>query len=334
MSKIHYFQRYSQKENWITNSTLLLLNRLYITDIFKFREFFLNILSSHQIAPDFGVTFEQQIKHSNSTPDGFIRQKSIQILIETKLHDHYSIQQLTNHLDAFDEHVEEKILLGLSASKPNKKIAEQIYNEIKSNKKFHGIKFACTTYKTICESFTNVLTDTDYQLKSIIDDYYSLCFEENLIDSTESIMLTVTAGTSLEENLNFNIYYDPANRNNNLGFKYLGLYHNKSVIAVGELEKIVECYFINNELHIKNNVSISHSEKKRIIDIIQGTEYYDIAEDHKFYLVKKFHQTDFKKSSYGPMRGKQYFNLNDFFGDKIPESCDQIALLLQQKTWE
>ncbi len=37
MSSVHYFQRYSQLENFVTNNTLLLLSRLYNEPPFKFK---------------------------------------------------------------------------------------------------------------------------------------------------------------------------------------------------------------------------------------------------------------------------------------------------------
>jgi len=39
MSTIHYFQRYSQKENMVTNNTMLLFSRLYHHSTNQFNQF-------------------------------------------------------------------------------------------------------------------------------------------------------------------------------------------------------------------------------------------------------------------------------------------------------
>jgi hypothetical protein len=44
MKNVYYFQRYSQRENWATNNTLLLLSRLYQFNRLKFQRAIKEIL--------------------------------------------------------------------------------------------------------------------------------------------------------------------------------------------------------------------------------------------------------------------------------------------------
>jgi len=103
MSRVHYFQRYSQKENVVTNNTLLLFSRLYNHSPTRFEDF-LNALSGDgNLTFDVGMQFAQQEGNTkrNSVPDGLITQKSIKVVIETKLHGNYGLSQLSNHLESF-----------------------------------------------------------------------------------------------------------------------------------------------------------------------------------------------------------------------------------------
>ena len=85
MNTIHYFQRYSQRENVVTNNTLLLFSRLYTHNPYSFGGFINECLD----APlGVGVSFVQQKRASSkgSVPDGLISQSSFKIVIETKLY--------------------------------------------------------------------------------------------------------------------------------------------------------------------------------------------------------------------------------------------------------
>ena len=91
MSNIHYFQRYSQPENVVTNNTLLLCSRLYQHSAYAFNGFLSDLLGGVDI--ESGVQFAQQIKNG-SVPDGFILQNSFKLVIETKLYNQYTALQL------------------------------------------------------------------------------------------------------------------------------------------------------------------------------------------------------------------------------------------------
>src|SRR5690349_12749479 len=102
MSEIHYFPRYSTKENAVTNNTLLLLLRLYQYNRYKFEKL-MGILGVEQEVPlpSFGLQFNQQKTTGKSVLDGFLWQESIKIAVETKLGNAFDIEQLKNHLAAF-----------------------------------------------------------------------------------------------------------------------------------------------------------------------------------------------------------------------------------------
>ncbi len=75
MSKIHYFQRYVQRENVATNNTMLLFSRLYNSSIHKFNRFINNLEELNETL-EFGIKFSQQEKGVHSVPDGIFFQES------------------------------------------------------------------------------------------------------------------------------------------------------------------------------------------------------------------------------------------------------------------
>ena len=97
--KIHYFQRYHEKENVATANTMLLLSRLYSYSSDKFFRF----LKSEYFADSFDpeLVFTLQEKSVDSIPDATITQEGFKIVVETKLTDWFYADQLMRHLKSF-----------------------------------------------------------------------------------------------------------------------------------------------------------------------------------------------------------------------------------------
>jgi hypothetical protein len=336
MSKLHYFQRYDSKENWVTNATLLLLSRLYHYDRLKFEVVLNTILVDSNLSINIGTNFSQQERGEISVVDGVIFQDSFKILIETKLYDNFSIDQLRRHLNAFSGDYSQKILLGLSKSKVNADIRNEIFKTLQDNK-FKGIKFASTTYEDIYQIISDKLSDNDLEMNEILDDYISLCSENGLTNIAKRTMAVFTAGDSYIDNLKYRIYYDSVSRSHNYPFQYIGLYVNKTVAAIGKLEKIACCDFIDNKLVATNDDDLSrltNIEYDRIKETIANTDYYDLKQGNKFFLVDKFYETNYIKTSFSSLRSKKYFWLDEIPGFQENMTAEQLANLLNGKTWE
>lgn len=336
MSKLHYFQRFDGKENWITNATLLLLSRLYHYDRLKFDAAINMILSESNLQLDIGVRFAQQKWGESSVVDGVIQQDSFKVVIETKLYDNFSTDQLIRHLEALKGSYSQKILLTLSKNKVSDNIRKEVIRTIQQEA-YKEIKFASTTYEEIYQTISNNLTDFDFEMREIVEDYISLCIEHGLTNLENRTLLAFTAGTSLSENLRYRIYYDPATRSHNWAFKYIGLYRNKAVVAVGKLDKIVFCNYENGRLVASNGddlPKLTPDEYNRIKDTIEYTDYYDLEQGNKFFLVDNFYPTNYVKTSFSSIRAKKYFWLDEIEGFKDGMTAEQLANLLNGKTWE
>lgn len=336
MSSIHYFQRYSQPENVATNNTLLLLSRLYQHSPNKFRGFLNDLLNDTNL--EAGIQFTQQKKGKGSIPDGSLYQSSFKVVIETKLHKNFSLTQLAEHLNSFGQE-EYQVLLSLSPKQPDNALQKKIIEEIKEYNIQHqlSIKYLPTTFHEIVTKFGNSIDDYDYELQEIIDDFEAYCIHDRLIVNDEAKMRVVTCGWTLEENFQYNIYYDPATRGYSDHY-YLGIYANKSVRGIGKIANIITADLIaENHLNIIDNTKpVSEEQKHNIIDIIavaKRNNNWDIATGHKFFYVEKFYKTNFKKTTKYPLQGTKFFNLKNILNLSSLPRTEDIAEKLKKIEW-
>lgn len=331
MSKIHYFPRYHTKENVITNNTLLLFSRLYEKSIDKFQLFIDNLIEDSKIP--IGIEINQQTKKENSIPDGIIQQKAFKIVLETKRDNKFSIQQLIDHTKHFEKSGT-NVLLALGKEKPiNEK---QLFAKILDYKKQNELDFDffSITFEEIIKAFRNTIEEYDFELKNIIDDYEEFCESEKILPINKYILRSVLTGKSIKENLQFDIYYDTRNFNYQ---KYLGLYSNKSIIAIGKVNKIVQADVNNEEIIVKNNVDLTSSEEERLKGIVQeayNSKGWNINKNHNFYFVDKFYKTDFRKNTKYAPQGTKLFDIEKMLNGIDLENTELIAKTLEGKIWE
>lgn len=335
MSSIHYFPRYNQKENQVTNNTQLLLSRLYYHSPLKFEKILNEVFTDEPFDLNIGVNFSQQNKGINSIPDGSISQESFQILIETKTDTGFYADQLIRHLSAFQEKYSQRILFALSPFEVPPSIRKQVNQHIKNNN-LNQVKFAAATFADIISAVRNNVSEYETELSAVIEDYEKYCIESRLVDyRSASTMLAFSTSASHKENRKYNLYYDPVTRNNNHPFAYLGLYRNKKIYAIGKYSKTVYCDLHEGKLVPTRGetLDITDDEYQRIKGIIEETDYYDLRYGNKFTLVDEFIDTKFKKDSPYGMRQKQYFFLKNYTDKAADMSTEGIAEFLKKKTW-
>lgn len=340
MSGIHYFPRYSQKENMVTNNTLLLFNQLYNNSTDKFKRLINLILEESGIEIDTTVTFKQQEKGKGSIPDAIIEQESFKVVIETKLYGQQNIEQLANHFNYFS-HEDKQVFLWVNKEPITAEYRQEIidrlnsFNTVNDNK----ICFASTTFRSICRCFKDILNDYDIELKELVDDFESFCSDSALIDNTATKMRVILASATFQQNLEYSIYYAPKER----GFqqhKYLGLYKDKAVRAIGEVIGFADYNYDFGSDTIKTVEThlISSTEEQELIIkkvIVEAKDKFgfDIAKGHRFFFVKKYYKTDFIKPTKGGLMGQKYFDLAEIKGFDENMSTLQIAEFLKGKEW-
>lgn len=344
MSVIHYFPRYSQKENMVTNNTLLLFSRLYSNSAEKFKRFVNGILEEEEdenIQLDTMVVFSQQEKAKDSVPDGVIRQESFKIIIETKLYGQQNIHQVEKHWKAFGNE-DKKVFLWINKEPIEAAYKAEIIRKLNDFSKVHGSKiyFASTTFKQICECFNETIFEYDLEMKELIRDYEAFCVESNLIDNADTKIRVVLTGYTFEQNMEYSIYYAPSSRGYQ-NCKYLGLYKEKAIRGIGEVLCIVDAsysYELDQLVIDKTLLGKLHKEQEETIRkvMIEAREKfgYNLEVGHRFFLVEKYLSTEYIKPTRGGLMGMKYFDLLDVDGYQKGMKIQQIADLLTGKQWK
>lgn len=351
--KIHYFQRYHGKENVATANTMLLLSRLYQYSPDKF----FNLLQSEIFKDTFEpeIVFDLQTRDKKSVPDATITQPGFKIVVETKKNAKYFDEnQLLRHLDGLIKSPEDKKvimtlapqLMDESQCKSFKEKLDEV-NKTVSNPIIH----INTTFEGVAKLVQNVIDENrDYEMQAILDDYLEYCEYDGLISDLWRLMKVQLVGTTIEFNLENNVYYKGAER----GFgnqAYLGLYANKKVQAIGKICARVTAVKNKETGEMEYNAEVGEltEEMKRTIDnaitvAVKKFKYNLTDWEHRYFFVEKFYETNFEKTSKGGLMGPKIFNLLDYLnleGSKLETAIktqtlpgtQEIADELKNKEW-
>ncbi|MEC1158099.1 hypothetical protein [Cytobacillus horneckiae] len=333
--KIHYFQRYHEKENVATANTMLLLSRLYSYSSDKFFRFLKSEFFSDSFEPE--IVFNLQEKSVESIPDATITQESFKIVVETKMSDWFYTDQLLRHLKSFsDEKYKVMITLAPELMKSEKKIEFEEHLKAYNASQTYPVMHVNTTFEEIIDAIRDVIDDRDYEMQEVLDDYLNYCYNDKLIIVSDSWkrMRVQLAGITFNFNVSENLYYDNIER----GFSahdYLGLYKEKSVRAVGKISAIITAVTTEDGIEYKAELGeLSDDRKQQICKAIEdGRNYGYVLSANRYFFVDKFYETDFKKITPRAPMGTRVFDLSQILEtEQLPET-PEIAELLKAKTW-
>lgn len=335
--KIHYFQRYHEKENVATANTMLLLSRLYAYSSDKFFRFLKSEYFSDSFNPE--IVFTLQEKSVDSIPDATITQESFKIVVETKMSDWFYDDQLLRHLNSFnDEKYKVMITLAPVLMETVKKAAfEEKLKQYNASQRYPVIHIN-TTFEEMANAVRRVLDDRDYDMQDVLEDYLNYCYTDGLIPDFDSwkYMRMQLAGATFDFNVSSNVYYDKAER----GFRahdILGLYKNKSVRAVGKIIARITAVETENGILFNPEFGELTEERKQTIKkaMEDGDSHgYDLRTiEHRYFFVDKFYETDFKKVTPRAPMGTRIFDLTHVLGtEDIPET-EELAQRLNNANW-
>lgn len=333
--KIHYFQRYHEKENVATANTMLLLSRLYSYSSEKFFRLLKTEFFSDSFEPE--IVFNLQEKSVDSIPDATITQESFKIVVETKMSDWFYSDQLVRHLKSFsDEKYKVMITLAPVLMNPDKKkdFEEQLkeYNSTQT----YPVMHINTTFEELANAIQEVIDDRDYEMQEVLDDYLNYCYKDKLIIVSDSWkrMRVQLAGTTFNFNVSENLYYDNIDR----GFSahdYLGLYKEKSVRAIGKIVAIITAVTTEDGIKFKAELGkLTEDRKQKIRKAIEdGKNYGYVMTVERYFFVDKFYETDFKKITPRAPMGTRVFDLSEILETEDLPEIEAIAEILKSKTW-
>lgn len=335
MSEIHYFPRYSQPENVVTNNTLLLLLRLHHYNRLKFQRFMerLCIDEETELAASW-LQFSQQRGSGKSVVDGYIAQESLKIAVETKLGDGFGIDQLRNHLAIFgNEDHKLLIMLGRSITP----VSRHQHEDLKRDAKTIGITIVLTTFEQVIDTVRTCLSEHDEEMIALVDDFEAFCSDLDLLPRDQYTMFVPPCGKSFEDNEEFQLYYCPVGWSRR-SVAYLGVYARKSVRAIGSLAKVVACNVKIDERKVEvvdGSEMLTIGEAERILGATRKASQrgWDLSTGHKFFLCGQMEPTDFRKTSSGGIMGHRYLDIQTAIGTKLPADLIEIADRLRRSTW-
>lgn len=319
MTQVTYFPRYSQKENHVTNNTLLLLRHLYEFNRRKFANFLGELGNdANDIAERLGLQFKQQQAMGAGVADGFITQESIKIIIESKLNGNaFDRKQLLRYLPAFDHSRGSggQLLMLLSPGDPDVDTTD------------FRVPVIHTTFQQILTAAKTCLSEHDEEMIAIVDDFEQFCSDEGLLPT----VFVPPCGQSIEYNRKYRLYFCPERRFVRKA-AFLGIYAKKSVRLIGQIEKIVTCTRIDPDRgEVESDSIVTDDEKKRIVGATR--DWGSNLNNHKFYLCDEMPETDFRKKSKGGLLKHRYFDLREVLDVQDLPDINEISQMLRCKTW-
>lgn len=339
MENLKYFQRFHGKENTHSSNALSLLDMLYDYSPKKFYSILGALIDSQgeleNAAPRFVVQDTENGK--GSVPDFSIMQHSFKIAVEAK-EGSFNIDQLDRHLQGLSKKEEFtfKVLIALS---PQNDV--QCHLD-KLKEKYPGIHIVHKTYIDFYLTiFGNLHEIKDSEFIVILDEYKEYCERERLIDYSDDTLMVRNTADTYDFNFENGVYYD-SNKYTPLGFRYLGLYKEKSVKAIGKVIKIVEAHtdetgaIVYGDLIYGKSLTAEDKRKVELAIADRRAKYQNDTAPHWHFIVEKFVEVvNFKKKKYG-LYGKKKFSLKENFHMKDIAKCtiEDIASAMANYEWE
>lgn len=333
--RISQFQKYSQRENTVTNNVLLMLSRLNDLNVNYYRSIIEKLNEGINYLPQ--ASFKQQVGNreiQNGIVDGLIEVKASKIIIETKLKQTEILEKLVKYGKSFEQNSQNQ-LWHLSSNKFNEDEVIKIKEELKKEYPNTNIQFNNLLFSDLLDNLVSIFDENnhDMELKLLYEDFSDYCYESNLISNEDYNLLIVPSGFSFEWNKKYQMYFCPVNWHSQK-FKYFGLYNSKSVRYISTVETVITADFdyINSKLTVYSKGHTNEQIERLKMALI---DYQESQVGLKYYLFPEnsFLETNFNKNSHGGIQGYRYKDLREFIDMDNSITLDEIARKLENATW-
>jgi hypothetical protein len=276
MSRVSYFQRFSQAENHATNNTLFVLRHFYQSSPFKIQRALTELVEKDL---SIGLSFQQQVRGEQSVPDALITQEPLHIYVETKRGGQLDADQVQRHIRTIAKNKTRggDILIGLT----KEQISEAERKALAAKAAAEGIVFAAVTFSQVADALRRECAAHESELLAIIEDYETYLADERLMEEREKWLVIFPCGTSIAENARFGLYYEPPSRPCKR-YSFIGVYNRKVVAYVGKVEAIAVATFkVSDVDFVQEDGKLTDEHRERIRAAVVATRYYDLkAEPH------------------------------------------------------
>lgn len=326
---VSLFSGYSQKENRVTNYALLVLKMLYEENP-KYLGEVLATLLGEDVSDQIGVAFRQQEKRGGSVPDGLIAQRAVTVYIETKNYDWFRDEQLENHLLALNrENVGLKVLLALGNFESPELDQFGAVRSICENKYKSSILFRAVGFEQLLDAVG--IVGLPKNLADTIVDFKAFLNEEDLLPSWRDWIDVVNCAVIPGDITAGGVYMCPARGGaySHDRCRYFGMYRNKRVELVAEIEAVVDVDLDSEATLLWKNGANGDSEllsraRKKVTDLRPGQGVIRV------FLLGPLFPTEFRKDSPGGMQSsKRYFNVASIHA----KDAEDLAQRLKGRAW-
>jgi hypothetical protein len=308
MSRVSYFQRFSQRENHATNNTMLLLQHVYRLGPDRLARVLIALMDDIGKLT-VGPEFEQQIKGASSVPDAAIIQQAFEVWVESKLGDDLDDDQVKRHLSHVADPVRGsgmRVLIGLTRHS----LTPQRIAEIQALATPLGVAFVGATYQQIVDAVGSEIRPYEPEQRAILEDYAAFLDDNGLLLVEHRWMAVFPCGVSIAENIAHRLYYEPPSRSRKRA-SIIGIYARKAVQHIGRVEAIVVGDWSSGDLDLHYEVgtpTADHADRVRAV--VAATPYYDLKRDAvRYYLLGETEPTSIPKTSPGGIMGLRYLDL-------------------------
>ena len=310
MSQASYFQRFAQRENHLTNNTLLMLRHVYQAGPQRLQAVLRTLLDEEL---SLGMRFEQQIKGTASVPDALIAQPPLSVLIEAKVDAAITVDQIERHLASFSDMAVSshgRYLVTLTSGS----IDAEILTRCQEAARARGVTLVDTTYSDLLAAIKSATSEIDLSLIDIIADYEAFLRQEGVLKLGPQFMI-FSVNDSLDENIATKLLSYPADRKIKADMDFLGLYQYKAVRLIANLTDVVCGKMVDGEFVIDSVERGSGGPEvaARIAAAIPKFDYWPSlgADRHRHFLWDDHIPIEFKKRK-GGIRSTRRLDLSQW----------------------
>jgi hypothetical protein len=312
MPGVSHFDRYSQRENQVTNNVLLVLRHLYQTAPGKLERVLRDLVGQEAIG--IGLKFTQQTRGAASVPDGMIAQTPFRLYIETKLVPTFDLRQLNNHIESIaaarkaNPALGEAFLLGLATETMDTGAKAKVMERALAQ----GVIFAQATFADLLDRLREVCAPHDVALAAVLDDFADYLDGQKLLDRGDDQMLVAACGNTFAENARFGVYYHEVDKPRRSSSAFFGAYRNWHVGLVGRIDAVLVCGYQDGKIQLINAERgvATPDALARIAGIIEATPYYDLKTTaHRYWVMDELAPMHLSWRGRVAVRGAQYLRL-------------------------
>ena len=326
--EISLFSGYSQKENRTTNYCLLVLRMLYEENP-RLLDEALDDITGGQTGGTVGVRFLQQQRRGASVPDGVIVQAPFTLLIETKNFDWFHDDQLEAHLEGLAAEPGLKVLLALSNFETTEgrfatieRLCETTYED--------RIAFGAVTFEDFLAAVDR--PGLSKNLADAVRDFRAYLDGQNLLPTWRHTLDVCNCAGLPDDLLEHEVYMCPAKGGaySHNRCRYFGMYRNKRVGRVAEIEAVVDVQPDGAAELLWANVEATERDLLRRARDRKAAVRPNVDHALRIFLLGPLHETNFVKDTPRGMQGsKQYFDV----GGLDPEGPLDLAQKLRGLAW-